>query len=418
MSGPELSDDLAYVMFTSGSTGRPKGVMVPHVGVVNLLLGAQNRYAPEVGSVFGVPTPYVFDVSVYNIFSSLIVFRGSCRLLHDGSALAMPPAAADLYTHLAAVPSILAVSRVSPSVRHLQVGGEALTRSAVEAVPSGADLYNYYGPTEAAIWATRRVVPEAERKMAVGHGKVGQVPNDGRLLSSIGRPLVNVTCYTVDPDSAPARPRLQPVGVYGELWLGGIQVARGYLRRPELTADRFVANPWAHAGGLSPDSLAYRTGDRVRWFSDGELQFGGRLDSQVKLRGQRLELGEIEHAICSQPGVLEAVALLRTEGPEPMIVAYVHPKSVVTDAKLDTEASEAGGALPLGQISLLAGLRDVLPSYMLPSLVVGVDHWPRTGSDKIDRLPAPLALLSSLPRVLSRQRPSIKAGGGRAARRR
>ena len=314
--------------------------MVPHVWVVNLLLGAQNRYAPEVGSVFGVPTPYVFDVSVYNIFSSLIVFRGSCRLLHDGSALAMPPAAADSYTHLAAVPSILAVSRVSPSVRHLQVGGEALTRSAVEAVPSGADLYNYYGPTEAAIWATRRVVPEAERKMAVGHGKDWASAKRWAAAFVHRPPLVNVTCYTVDPDSAPARPRLQPVGVYGELWLGGIQVARGYLRRPKLTADRFVANPWAHAGGLSPDSLAYCTGDRVRWFSDGELQFGGRLDSQVKLRGQRLELGEID--AISQPGVLEAVALLRTEGPEPMIVAYVHPKSVVTDAKLDTEASEAG----------------------------------------------------------------------------
>merc|ERR1719443_2360577 len=125
---------------------------------------------------------------------------------------------------------------------------------------------------------------------------------------------------------------VQPVGLWGELWLGGVQVARGYLNRPELTAERFVANPWPSTDRSSRGrGVAYRTGDRVRWYADGELEFGGRIDLQVKLRGQRLELGEIEHALRAQAGVLEAVVLLRSEGGgEAALVAYVSPAAAVT----------------------------------------------------------------------------------------
>ena len=167
-----------------------------------------------------------------------------------------------------------------------------------------------------------------------------------------------------------------------------MQVARGYLRRPELTAERFVANPWAWSDP-SGRGVVYRTGDRVRWYADGELEFGGRIDQQVKLRGQRIELGEVEHALRAQAGVVEAVVLLRTDGVggEPRLVAYVSPASVVS-VETGSDAAAFEG------VSGLCGARDALPAYMLPSVVVGVDSWPRTSSGKIDRkqLPPPGAV--------------------------
>ena len=259
-------DHLAYVMYTSGSTGRPKGVMVPHKGVVNLLHGARLRYPRDPKCVFGVPTPYVFDVSVYNLFTSLVVHGGTCHLLQDGSSLLLLTDTQQL-TRVAAVPSVLAMTRLPATVTDVEVGGEALFQAAVDSAPPSVRMYNYYGPTEAAIWATRRVVSYDE------------LP---RRLPSIGHPLPNVTCYVVDPNRAADSPRLQPIGVHGELWLGGVQVARGYLNRPEITASAFVCNPWVHADP-SGHGVVYRTGDRVRWHDDGELEFSGRLDFQVKL---------------------------------------------------------------------------------------------------------------------------------------
>ena len=158
-------------------------------------------------------------------------------------------------------------------------------------------------------------------------------------LASIGKPLPNVTCYVVDPSStttATSTPLLQPIGVWGELWLGGVQVARGYLNRPELTAERFVPNPWTETDP-SGRGVVYRTGDRVRWYADGELEFGGRLDFQVKLRGQRIELGEIEHALRALPGVDEAVVLVHADA----LVAYVSPAEVVQAEETEEDVAEA-----------------------------------------------------------------------------
>eukprot|EP00966_Prymnesium_polylepis_P291025 6721123-Prymnesium_polylepis.1 len=289
-------------MYTSGSTGKPKGVMVPHVGVVNLLLGARLRYQQDMAAIFGVPTPYVFDVSVYNVFASLVVHCGVCRLLLDGTSL-ITLSADDPLSRVAAVPSILAIAQLPASVKCVEVGGEALTQKAVDNVCESIAIYNYYGPTEVAIWATRREVARHE------------LP---QRLPSIGRPLPNVSCFIVDPESPLRSPLLQPIGVFGELWLGGVQVARGYLKRPEKTAEVFVDQPWPSTDP-SRDKLVYRTGDRARWYADGEIEFGGRIDFQVKLRGQRIELGEIEHAISSQPGVVETIVLLRTDLGEPLL---------------------------------------------------------------------------------------------------
>ena len=185
------------------------------------------------------------------------------------------------------------------------------------------------------------------------------------------------------------------MGVFGELWLGGVQVARGYLKRPEKTADVFVPHPWTQTDPTG-DGVVYRTGDRARWYADGEIEFGGRIDFQVKLRGQRIELGEIESALSIQPGILEAIVLLRSDvnASEPMLVAYVHPASAV-----GASLHKTSNARPFDRVPALGGARGALPLYMLPSLVVGIDEWPRTSSNKIDRklLPAPVVERAAAP---------------------
>ena len=368
-----VPENIAYIMYTSGSTGRPKGVIVPHIGVSNLLLGARLRYQPHVGAAFGAPTPYVFDVSVYNIFASLVVHCSTCRLLQDGSSLAMLNMNDEL-THLSVVPSLLAIARLPPSLKHIEVGGEAMSQRALDNVPSSTCIYNYYGPTEAAIWATRRSVVKINR---------------GQRLASIGRTLPNVACYIVDHTSDLHVPCPQPKGLFGEIWLAGLQISRGYLGRPQKTAEVFVPHPWSETDPLGR-GVIYRTGDRARWYTDGEIEFAGRIDFQVKMHGQRMELGEIENKLSSQPGVLEAVVVLLTidDKSEPTLVAYVHPASTV-----QKQAEAASNAVPFDRVPALDAMRHMLPTYMLPSLLIGVNDWPRTSSNKIDRkkLPAPIS---------------------------
>ena len=365
--------NLAYVMYTSGSTGMPKGVMVPHAGVVNLLFGTRSRYPSEQGWVAGLSTVYVFDVFVHVLFTTLGILGGTCLLLEDGkSLLTLDQADTEQHiTFLASTSSILSNARVPSSVRHVDSAGEALTQAVVDNMLPSLCLYNYFGPTEASVYITGKEVVRAE------------LPH---RLASIGRPLPNVTCFIVAPEYDHRSPWLQPIGVFGELWVGGVQVTRGYLRRPERTAEIFVSHPWVHVDP-SGRGVAYLSGDRARWYPDGEIEFGGRVDFQVKIRGQRVELGEIEHVLCAQPGILEAVVLLRTEG-EPMLVAYVRPASVVGTASDGTQ-----NALPFNSVPAVGGARGTLPPHMLPSLVVGIENWPQTSSGKIDRkqLPPPEA---------------------------
>jgi len=350
-------DNLAYTMYTSGSTGRPKGVQIPHSAVVNFLTAMATQ--PGLTSqdrLLSVTTP-TFDISVLELLLPLTV--GACvdvlssRLVADATGLAV---------HLSnrAVTMIQATPATWQMLIHggwsgdrklkLLCGGEALTRVLAEELRRRCgELWNMYGPTETTIWSTTLRV------------------TDETFPGSIGRPIANTQVYVLD-----AHCQLVPIGIPGELHIGGAGLARGYLNRPELTAERFVANPFDD----DPNSRLYRTGDVCRWRADGNLDFLGRLDEQVKLRGFRIELGEIETVLNDHPDVAQSVVTLREDRPgDKRLVAYWIPT--------------AGTVLNFRD--LRDHLRSRLPDYMVPAAFVELDALPLTASGKIDRraLPTP-----------------------------
>jgi amino acid adenylation domain-containing protein len=347
--GPE---DVAYVIFTSGSTGRPKGVLVPHRGLVNLVQA--QRAAFEVRRTDRVLqfAPLSFDASVSEVFVTLSA--GATLVLASGERLRpgreLHETLRDQRVSMVTLPpSVLAVLPEGlPELRTVISAGESLTIDIADRWSAGRRLLNAYGPTENTVCAT------------VGEYQLGE-------RVTIGKPLPNVQVYVLDEQLRPC-----PVGVPGELYLGGVGVARGYLGRPALTADRFIPDPY---GGRSGARL-YRTGDLGRWQEEGELEYLGRSDEQVKVRGVRIEPGEVEAALREHPGVTEAVVVARDDGGAgKRLVAYFVP---------------APGEPPTGMV-LRAFLQQRLPESLVPSLYVLLDEMPRTTSGKIDRknLPAP-----------------------------
>ncbi|GAA3816002.1 hypothetical protein GCM10022226_40930 [Sphaerisporangium flaviroseum] len=353
--------DLAYVMYTSGSTGRPKGVMVPHAAVLNLLASmvAEPGLGPD--DVLVAVTTLSFDISVLELFGPLLA---GARLVVAGAAQAADPVLlAELVdacgaTVTQATPAtwrLLLESDRRPA-RPLRVwsGGEALPPEvAAGLLAAGHTVVNLYGPTETTIWSA-----------------AGEVGDPGRI--TLGRAVANTRLYVLDDRMRPV-----PAGAVGELHIGGAGVARGYLGRPGLTAERFVPSPFA------ADERLYRTGDLARFGSDGSLSFAGRADGQVKVRGHRIELGEVETRLAGHPEVAEAVVTVRDD----RLVAYI-----VT------------GPTPPSLAELRDHLRDLLPEYMIPSALVVLDQIPRTLNGKTDRnaLPAPPGLRPSAGRVAPR----------------
>lgn len=349
--------NLAYVIFTSGSTGEPKGVLCTHAGVVNRLHWAQEEYRLDETDRVLQKTPFGFDVSVWEFFWPLGV---GARLVvaepggHRDVAYLVDLIDTAGVTTVHFVPSMLqefltGPTRASlPTLRRVLCSGEELTRSQVRTATTvlGCPVHNLYGPTEASIDVTARPCPPDE---------TGPVP--------IGRPVANTRVWVLDEDLRPA-----PVGVPGELYLAGVQVARGYLGRPDLTAERFLPDP------RGPGRL-YRTGDLGRWNSAGEIEYLGRTDHQVKIRGYRAEPAEIRRAVEEDPLVVEAVVDVRHHGGEARLVAYV----VVEDRAAFTSSA------------LRSGLRTRLPEYLVPAGVMAVDELPRGPHGKIDRarLPEP-----------------------------
>jgi amino acid adenylation domain-containing protein len=356
LAGP---DHLAYVIYTSGSTGRPKGVMVSHAAICNHMHWMRSEFGFAADDRILLKTGISADASVWELLAPLLC-GGQLVLADEGiprdPALLVRQVERDRITVMQAVPSLLRALveehgfTGAPSLRQMFCGGEALAPDLVRRflTGSGARLHNLYGPTEAAIDATWWTCSRDD----------DEIP--------IGRPIANMRAHVLDGCMQPV-----PVGVAGELYLGGIGLARAYLGRPELTAERFVADPFSS----DPGARLYRTGDRVRRRADGSLLFLQRTDHQIKLRGFRIEPGEIEAALTADPSVAEAVVVLREDRPgDPRLVAYVRGR----DGRPDTAA-------------LRQSLTQTLPAHMLPSAVLALDRMPRTPHGKLDRdaLPAP-----------------------------
>ena len=349
----------AYVIYTSGSTGRPKGVVNTHAGLVNRLLWLQEVDGLDADDALLQKTPYSFDVSVCEFLWPMI---SGARLLmlapgeHRDPAALVRTIIAEQITTAHFVPSMLRPFLDHPSsgrcaaLRRVICSGEALSadlvRQCADMLPA-VRLHNLYGPTEAAVEVT------------AWRCRLGDGP-----APPIGRPIWNTRTYVLDAALSPV-----PPGVVGELYLAGVALARGYWRRRALTADRFVADPYGAAG-----TRMYRTGDRVRWRSDGALDYVGRSDHQVKIRGVRIEPGEVELALRACPGVKDAAVFAR-RGALTQLVGYV--------------VAQAGVTLDAG--SLRQHLAATLPDAMVPAAIVAVDALPLTPSGKLDRsaLPAP-----------------------------
>ncbi|WP_164021812.1 non-ribosomal peptide synthetase, partial [Pyxidicoccus trucidator] len=367
-------EHLAYVIYTSGSTGLPKGVMVPHRTAANFLSSMDGLLEASSGGTWLAVTSISFDIHVLELLWTLS--RGLHVVLHDEHAASRGKQALSLpevlrrhaVTHLQCTPSfartlVLAPESVSAlaSLRHLLVGGEALpgtlARSLRAALPHTA-LTNMYGPTETTVWSSTHRVKDSDAVATV----------------SLGTPIANTRLYVLDTRGQPV-----PVGVPGELFISGEGVVRGYLRRPDLTAERFIPDPFSS----TPGGRMYRTGDLARWRHDGTLDFLGRADFQVKVRGFRIELGEVEAALSRHPEVLQAVAgVHRDSNGDGRLVAWLVPQAGRT---LDASA-------------LRDWARHQLPEHLVPSLFVSLDAFPLTPNGKVDRkaLPAPTqALLSS-----------------------
>ena len=356
-------DSLAYVLYTSGSTGRPKGVIIPHRAIQNHMRWMAAAFPLTARDVVLQKTPLSFDASVWEFWAPL---HAGARLVlaepdgHRDPAYLARALAEHAITRLQLVPSQLRLLLEEPglagcaALRHVFCGGEALPPDLVarfvERLPWAA-LHNLYGPTEVAIDAACWTCTRDETQRTV----------------PIGRPIANTEIYLLDAHGQPV-----PIGVPGELHIGGAGLARGYLNQPELTAEKFIPHPFQAAAG----ARLYKTGDLARYRADGALEFLGRADTQVKLRGFRIELGEIETALAAHQAVREAVVAVREDAPgDQRLVAYVVP---------------AGAETPT-PAALRAFLQATLPDYMLPSAVVTLPALPLTPSGKVDRraLPAP-----------------------------
>ncbi|MEW5958866.1 MAG: amino acid adenylation domain-containing protein, partial [Chloroflexota bacterium] len=354
-AGGAKPDNLAYVIYTSGSTGKPKGVQIPHQAAVNFLTSMAQEPGLTPDDVLLAVTTLSFDIALLELFLPLIrgaqVVIASRAIAADGQQL---QACLDRTgaTVLQATPAtyrlLLEAGWQGHSRLKILCGGEALPQDlARRLLACGASLWNMYGPTETTVWsAVHRIEPQDDP-------------------ISIGRPIANTEIYILDKHLRPV-----PVGITGELHIGGHGLARGYLNRPELTAEKFIQHPFSH----DPAARIYKTGDLARYLPNGAIECLGRLDHQVKVRGYRIELGEIEVLLRQHPVIEEAVVVVRELTPgEKRLAAYLI------------------AAQPLSTPELRSFLRDKLPEYMIPSIFVFLEALPLTPNGKVDRkaLPAP-----------------------------
>jgi len=347
-----MMSNLAYVIYTSGSTGRPKGVLVEHRGLSNLAEAQRLVFKVEAGQRALQFSSLSFDASIFEIVMALR--SGATLYLGDLNSL-LPGPGLSRYLHDHAItnvtlpPSVLSALAVEPlpDLRTITVAGEACSVELINRWAEGRRFFNAYGPTETTVWATTARCTVESQSATIGH------------------PISNTTTYLLDEYLRPV-----PVGVQGELHIAGAGIARGYLNSPELTAERFVPLPFGKEMGVR----MYRTGDAARYRSDGQIEFLGRMDQQVKVRGFRIEPGEIEARLQQHPKVRDSVVIVREDVPgNKRIVAYVVPHS--------------GASLTAGE--LRDQLKMQVPDYMMPAAFVMLDALPSMPNGKVDRLALP-----------------------------
>jgi enterobactin synthetase component F len=355
---PDLSrpEGTVYVLYTSGSTGRPKGVEITHSNLLNFLHGMQRQLKPKTSDRFLAITSLIFDIAGLELYLPLTA--GACVVMASGAAVRNPPALANLIrksvaTHVQTTPSVWRILLASSETKldgvHVLVGGEALSGElAARLKAKAARVTQFYGPTETTVWSTAFELQE-----------IGADP------PPIGRPILNTQIYVLDENRQPV-----PTGAVGQLYIGGAGVAKGYLHRPKLTEERFLANPFADHGGRM-----YRTGDLVRWDEDGQLHFIGRSDDQVKVNGHRVELGEIENLLLQHATVAEAaVAAHRDNGGSVSLAAYLVPRS--------------GEHINVNSLRIFLAGR--LPNSIVPANFMLLDSLPLTPNGKLDRKALPI----------------------------
>lgn len=355
---------LSYIMYTSGSTGKPKGVMIENHSVVNTLLDLERRFPLEADDLFLLKTPFTFDVSVTELFG-WFMGEGALYILEPGGEkrpeLILEEIERRKISHVNFVPSMFrlfldhfdskeSVERLN-SLKWIFTGGEAITPDIIQkfdSLNSGIKLENVYGPTECTIWASHYSLKDYSDSVNV----------------PIGRPLNEIRWYIVGKDD-----EALPVGIPGELCLSGAGLARGYLNRDELTAEKFVANPFYDAeNDATYFNKIYRTGDLARWLPDGTIEFLGRLDFQVKIRGSRLELGEIENVLAEYEGVVQAVVVVKKSASNPAFLCAYY----LSDDEIES-------------VKLRDHLARSLPAYMIPSFFVHKSEMPLNSSGKVNR---------------------------------
>lgn len=364
-------NSLAYVIYTSGSTGKPNGVAIEHRSTVALLQWANTVFTPEQLKGVLASTSMCFDLSVYEMFAPLS-FGGTVILVESIMHLPVAPAANEvtlINTVPSAITELLRMKGIPASVRTVNLAGEPLKTSLVKQIyelGTVKKVYDLYGPTEDTTYSTFTLRDTGP--------------------ATIGRPVSNGYAYLLDRHLQPV-----PIGVPGELYLGGDGLARCYLNQPELTAERFIKDPFS----VVPDARIYKTGDLARYRPTGEIEYLGRIDNQVKIRGFRIELGEIENTLSAHPDLKETVVIAREDLPgDKRLAAYFVPKRA--------PSPKAG--------DLRDYLKQTLPDYMVPSTFIELDEMPLTTNGKIDRkmLPAPSTALSEAERGFVSHRDSME----------